>query len=648
MAKSGANAYVPPSKRAITNQPTVSGAPFDPAIISSQLAKPGTGNGSQARTDDKTKTQSGEAGSSDFKASVAKALASGGTTSDKTKPSSPMPADESASKAAVDGSNIMRNVTDAFKQFNQSEKLRIQAAQRQQQQQRATNARQEKSVKLNDLKKFSQNFKLNSRVPEDLVPILAKSKEKQDEIIKRADQSVREQQEQRTTTVPPAAQKSAKTDSEQPTPRTATPNESSGEAMTAPQIGSRTRSQQQAGKVPPASNQPPRVASQANQRAQMPVRGTSAAGGPSPVSIPPFGATGPQVDSAVLSPTSASAMRFNAKAMEFKPNPAASTFTPTGSAGPEGARSKRPSVISPPPPGSGRPSPPTEFFPPSHKKSKLADIPAESATAACFSPVARLLEQSQNDETKKSQYASNGGIPQCYRTAPVWESPEENSEKSFVDFFPKTVQPSAGPQHLPQNGALPHQHQLPLHLQNGGPHNHQQSHFYRGQPHSGSHHMDDQRMHFSSAASSVQPSPRLAQQTMVFNGQAPQMPGYPYGMPPAGMSPAMAMRTLPGGAQFTPGSPMGGHMMVQQPSNGPYGHLGQQQMQMYPSPVPTHVQPHFGGHAGQPMVGGYAGSPRANPMSHQGSQQGHVPQQMFMMPNQMMMMPHHAGPSKYC
>lgn len=156
-------------------------------------------------------------------------------------------------------------------------------------------------------------------------------------------------------------------------------------------------------------------------------------------------------------------------------------------------------------------------------------------------------------------------------------------------------------------------------------------------------------MHFASAASSVQPSPRMAQQAMVFNGQAPpQISAYPYPLPPNGMSPAMAMRTLPAGAQYMnpQGSPMGGHMMVQQHSSGPYGHLGQQQMPMYPSPVPSHVQPHFGGHAGQSgMSGGYGGSPRAHAMSHQGSQQGHPPQQMFMMPGQMVMMPHHGGPT---
>ncbi|KAF2155605.1 hypothetical protein K461DRAFT_290621 [Myriangium duriaei CBS 260.36] len=657
LGKSGPNAYVPPSKRPITNQPTVSGAPFDPAIISSQLAKPDTPGPSKAgpSTDstsaekqDKDKTSTPETAPTNIKETVAKALASTAGANNVSNKGDiargPSVAAPASKPSAEKGADIMRDVTDAFKQFNQSEKMRIQAQQRQQQAQRATTARQEKSVRLNDLKKFSQNFKLSSRVPEDLVPILAKSKEKQDEIIKRADQSVREQEEQKAVGGTPSP-KGAKPEA-QATQRTATPSETTVE--TAPQIGNRTRSQQQTGRGQNAAAQIPRAPSQANQRNQLPFRGTSAAAGPTPVSIPPPGGlAGTPTDGSVLSPTSATSMRFNAKAIEFKPNPSASTFTPTGP-GSESGGSKRPSVISPPPPASSRPTPSTDFFTTSSRKSKFSEGTWEAVTSTCFAPTARLLNQTQGDDTKKAQYANNGGIPQGYRTAPVWDAPEANAEKSFVDFFPKSVHPPHSPLHASQNGSMPHQHQLPLHLQNGGPHVHQQSQFYRGQPHlNGPHHMDDQRMHFASAASSVQPSPRMVSQTMVFNGQGPpQMAAYPYAIPPSGMSPAMAMRSLPPGAQYmsAQGAPMGGHMMVQQPSNGPYNHLGQQQMQMYPSPVPSHVQPHFGGHNGQPgMPGGYGGSPRAHPMSHQGSQQGHAPQPMFMMPGQMVMMPHHGG-----
>ena len=52
---------------------------------------------------------------------------------------------------------------------------------------------QDKAVKLNDLMKFSQNFKLNTPVPKDLVPILAKDKSKQEEIIEKAQRNAHQQ-----------------------------------------------------------------------------------------------------------------------------------------------------------------------------------------------------------------------------------------------------------------------------------------------------------------------------------------------------------------------------------------------------------------------------------------------------------------------
>ncbi|TKX18633.1 LsmAD domain-containing protein [Elsinoe australis] len=668
LGKSGPNAYVPPSKRPVTNKPSVSGAPFDPAIISSQIARPESGSDARSAAipslekQEKTKPSAdgqAPAVSQSIKDAVAKSLATPPINGPASKPAAPKAATAAdasaaaASKAAADnGANIMRNVTDAFKQFNQSEKLRIQQQQRQNQQQRATHARQEKSVKLNDLKKFSQNFKLHSRIPNDLVPILAKDQDKQKEIVQKAEDQVREREERRAQglSTPPSATKATSSQTAQRGVQTA-------EAVTeaAPQMSTRTRSQQPGkGQTGPAQ-QTTRAPGNLNQRNQMPYRPGTNGAVPAPIPIPPA-APANQGDMGILSPASATSSKFNVKAMEFKPNPAASTFTPTGP-GSEAPTSKRPSVVSPPPAASVA-TPVADFFTPASKKSKLADGEWASTTSNCFSTVKHLYGQS--DEAKRSQYAANGGIPQGYRTAPVWDFALANEEKSYLDMFPKSAhQPPASPMHASQNGAMPHQHQLPLHLQNGAPQMGQTPPFYRGQPHPmGPQHMDDGRMPSYSSAGSVQPSPRMSQPPMAFNGQThPQMAGYPYAMPANGMSPGMGVRPMPAGGQYMApqGAPMGGHMMVQQPSNGPYmGHPGQQQMHMYPSPGPSHVQPHFAGHPGQPgMPAGYTGSPRAHPMSHQGSQQGHAPQPMFMMPGQgapMMMMPqqgHQMGPMRY-
>ncbi|CCJ30934.1 unnamed protein product, partial [Pneumocystis jirovecii] len=61
-----------------------------------------------------------------------------------------------------------------FKQFVSGERERLQAR-------KQALIKKEKDVKLQELLKFSQNFKLNTPVPSDLMPILAKDKTKHDE-----------------------------------------------------------------------------------------------------------------------------------------------------------------------------------------------------------------------------------------------------------------------------------------------------------------------------------------------------------------------------------------------------------------------------------------------------------------------------------
>ena len=98
----------------------------------------------------------------------------------------------------------------------------------------------------------------------------------------------------------------------------------------------------------------------------------------------------------------------------------------------------------------------------------------------------------------------------------------------------------------------------------------------------------------------------------------------------------MAMRQVSSGppAFITPqGQAMGGHMMVNQQSSGPYVNVQMApQMQIY-SPVPGQIYPQPSGpmHP-QPGINGYP-SPRqpAPIMAHTGSQQGHPPQQMIYM-----------------
>ncbi|KAI6896856.1 hypothetical protein KC318_g19796 [Hortaea werneckii] len=80
---------------------------------------------------------------------------------------------------------------------------------------------------------------------------------------------------------------------------------------------------------------------------------------------------------------------------------------------------------------------------------------------------------------------------------------------------------------------------------------------------------------------------------------------------------------FPQGPQYG-GPPMGGQMMMPNPSGGYMN--GPMPQQPY-SPMPPHAQPHMVPHMQQGPAGGYAGSPRAGPhmMQHQGSQHGFQP-----------------------
>ncbi|KAK5742821.1 poly(A)-binding protein binding protein [Elasticomyces elasticus] len=83
--------------------------------------------------------------------------------------------------------DISRTI-DAFKLFANNEKLKI----RQAQELKRAGARQGRTEKLQDLKEFAANFKLNSRVPDDLLPILANDQYKQKELRRKGEEAARD------------------------------------------------------------------------------------------------------------------------------------------------------------------------------------------------------------------------------------------------------------------------------------------------------------------------------------------------------------------------------------------------------------------------------------------------------------------------
>lgn len=665
-----AGSYVPPSRRPITSQPTVPGAPFDPAIIST--SKPAPPSAAQQPASMQEKAEPSKA--AEPKKDDTKLTAPSGAGKDLSVSTSQPP-----KKAENTTENHVRDTADAFKQFANNEKLKLRAVQ----EAKRSNQRHEKNVKLNDLKKFAENFKLRSRVPDDLVPILAKDHEKQLEIQRRAEESARDDEVRATdkvkaTSTPPKAGASQ-----------APANAASGDARAQfPQSQNRNRSSQnvrggmQAITSPPRGNLPHRQQQPfINQRMQ------GVPPPPQPLSTDIRIPTGPMRsrESGTLSPTSTANARLNVNAKEFKFHPTVSNFTPSG-ASPSPQRTP------------GRPAAPAQsnatFF--DKKDEKKSSLPKKDVNTACNT--IEYLKKQEYPAEKQKKIAQNGGIPPPFDTPPTWTDPSDQIPASYELAFPKPHLHSQGPSPMhtpnPVGGPMPHAHQLPPHLQAPHmPHAVQPNRFYGPAPHGGQHaHAQsyDPRMQFSNGPGSLQNSPRYAPAQMAgYNPQMGQMPmggmpqfagqamqgGYQMSpsmqhrqmagpMPPGPGGPMMMMPGqspyqqskpahhrpprpalanasapvpqmrpgFPGAPNFAPNVPpqMGGQMMMQTPSSGGYPPQGPPQ---HYSPMPPHAMPHMPQHPPhhQQQHGGpnnFASSPRPGPhmMQHSGSHQGFTPQ----------------------
>lgn len=668
------NKYTPPARRPPSGQPTVSGAPVDPAIISSQLARPdssapkpaqrtvspGVEKPVAAQSSKPEEPKSSEAVPAQKSEPITEASLQTDTKDvPVTKPApdqtqKPSTALKSSTVNAAAGAtrrpqnataNVEHEVLDSFKQFSAAEKLRMSERQR-------TLQRESKAVKLNDLKKFAQNFKLNTPVPSDLVPILAKDETKQAQIVEKALRTV---QEIKATPPKPVAASvdskaaprppNAKTDTSQPSPNASVDRQANQRPRQGQnQYGSATvrgtgGHNQSANQMGPRSHGLLGTRLQISQQQHKQQGNVPYNGVPQPIpsqemrTSAPTGPSGPS--SGVQTPNSNASIKFNVRAIEFKPT--ANAFQPGGQ--PSNHSSPRPDSASRQEPS--RKLQITSFFGGKRPAVQPLDL-AES-----FNPILRLRKESAEDPQKARQYSSNGGIQPSYHTPPTWDFPIGNEHKGYKDMFERSASQPLSTPHMAGNVPVPHQHQMPHQFQGpqGVPQGQTPQHTPRhppAQPHHGPgpHQFEAQHMSFSHSSSSVHPSPRPVPPYM-YGSQPQPMPGYPQQVPvqPYAMSPNVphvAMRGGHAGPQFVspPGPGMGGQMMTNQPSNGPYmGMPSNPQMQMYPG-APANGFAHYPGQmpAG-PGVNGFPNSPRvgAPMMAHQGSQQGHQPQQMMYM-----------------
>ena len=635
------NSYKPPARRAPTGAPTVSGAPVDPAIISSSLAQPDgalkplskspapassatippVGDqkenlipSAEDATAGQTRTTK-EAPEGDL--AKAKLDARMELQSSKTIKPGPIPSPGKSINAAE---TVEQDVFRAFKDFSNHERMRAQEKQRNQ-------GRKEREVKINDLKKFASNFRLSKPVPDDLIGILAKDKRKQDEIIAKAHKEAEEKKlAQQKPAPPPPEQPKAQVPSQ--------PDSAGGKPPPAAPVEPRGRGQgrgyQNARKDNFQNSYGPGGVGRGGAPPQSFGQRLTKQYGPGP--LPPMPAMGPlHTDmpfrqSISGAPSSASSLsRFNAAAIEFRPNAAASTFSP----------SVNPSSMTTSQAGS-RPvskthSPTKRSFFDGNRPKPFSERPSIRDD---FNPIKRLKKEVVA-EGKSKDFEPNDGIPFAYMTRPTWDVRQENENKSYADMF--DIRHNIP---MPSIMQLPHQHQLPPHLQQqnppmmphaSGPHH--APRFSQPPPIHPQYQHDDHRMQASASQQSsyqsprvqhnmlAQPSPMQGQSQPVYM-QPQQMYVNQQGMPMGYMRPASATPQM-----FNPQT--GQPMVMNAPPGAQYvpAH-GQPHMQVY-SPAPAQAYPQ------QPGPGTPSYSPRAPPMMvQQGSQQGHGAPMMYMSQSQ--------------
>lgn len=550
---------------------------------------------------------------------------------------------------------IEQTVTTAFKGFAAQQRRTVDQI-------RSAKAKNDKEVKLNDLKKFADSFKLHTPVPSDLVSIIAKDPAKQKEIQEKAKRNAEE-----AKSSPSEASKSTpSTTDAKPTQRPVTTAHG-----TPPSNGPARQNSRNNGFQPPYSSQsyrgdrpaPPQqqVPGQQNRTGNLTARLRHGEQKPPQVPLnavpglearpPPTGPANPADPNFSRRSSgvgSTQAGRLNPNSNEFRPSPHAAAFSPGGNRSTNSSPQSSATVEQPP--AATAPAAPAAPTGPAVSRSLLRRKPLKSSERPSVETKFHALDHIKTFKpAPEKKWDATGGLKPAYDTPPTWrqpandEKPDSTMHLTYTKLFELT--PFPGQTLSPTNAAhvapqVPHQHQLPFHLQQGvhnvprqaprqPPMNPQGNHHGHG-PNPQFNSADDHRMMPSHSAQSFA-SPRLQNSPMAFPSPmnqpaqlaySPQMMQYP------GAPPMAQYRSLSQSHQFMPQQThMGPPIMMQNPPGGfmtAQGMAPGPQM-MYPQGGQGHFMPPGSGHPpAMPGVNGYPSPGRGAPMMmNQGSQQGH-------------------------
>ncbi|KAK5998002.1 PAB1-binding protein 1 [Cladobotryum mycophilum] len=564
------NKYTPPAKRAPTGQATVKGAPVDPAIISSQIkiskkqlaqtveqpkaqtpVSESTKNGTPTPKPEAPKpvevkpAEQAKPVETKSPAPIREVKPQENKPVEKVATTSRAPAAAAAAARNVPPtiaenppsatSTVERDVLNSFKSFASQQRLNAEKV-------RSSKAKADKEIKLTELKKFANSFKLSTPVPTDLVSIIAKDPAKQKEIQAKAMKNAEEMAKAKTDTHTKKEVVLGKDAQPKQPEQTPTANAQDNRPARAPAGPQATppipctggfRNNRAGPSQHPTGSLAQRLHTIEQQKFSQPPTAHQHSARPE-VRAPPTGPSN-NVDAAYTRRHSGHlGAKLNPNSNEFRPSPFAAAFNPNSH--PSASSSPRSSVNHVAADSAGTFVQQTGQL--IRRKTKAVDV------TKCY-----ILSHIKTITPPQGRnWDENGGLRPSFDTLPTWRQlqDEEKSDstmhltyKEYFDRqpFASASMPTPNPPHVvPQ---LAHQHQLPFHLQHGA-HSmvqRQSPHMPPMQMHTPQHgpvpHQqygnDDHRMMHSNSAQSFA-SPRMGQLPVAYPGVTP--PGQvPYNQP---------------------------------------------------------------------------------------------------------------------